>query len=135
MEPGKNSDVVKQLRSLLVIETQSPPKALRNVAAKFEIVVANAELIFLPRGNDSFCRQNRSYRTAETRLSSITSAVLDFCVCDFQAGSMFGRHPKEVQKKYCSVFFKLGALCALAQVVSCGVSQIFDGGLTMPFSI
>jgi len=48
---------------------------------------------------------------------------------------MFGRHPKDVQKKYWSVFFKLGALCALAQVVSCGVSQIFDGGLTMPFSI
>jgi hypothetical protein len=134
MEPGKNSDVVKQLRSLLVIETQSPPKALRNVAAKFEIVVANAELIFLPRGNDSFCRQNRSYRTAETRSSSITSAVLDFCVCDFHAGRCLGDAPR-TSKKILFRLFKLGALCALTQVIFCAVSQIFDGGLTMPFSI
>ena len=39
---------------------------------------------------------------------------------------MFGRHPKDVQKKYCTVFFKLGAVCALAQVVQPNVRRRFD---------
>ena len=47
MKPGKNFNVVKQLRSSLVIKTQPPPKTFRNVAAKFEIVVADAKLILV----------------------------------------------------------------------------------------
>jgi hypothetical protein len=48
---------------------------------------------------------------------------------------MFGRRPKDIQKKYCSGFSRLGAFVALAQVVSCAVSQIFDGGSIIPMSI
>jgi hypothetical protein len=56
---------------------------------------------------------------------------LDFCVCDFHAGSMFGRHPENVQKKSCSVFSNLAHFAPLRK----SSSQIFDGGLIMPLSI
>ena len=57
VKPWKNCNVVKQLRSLLVIETHSPSKGFRNVAAKFEIVIANAKLILLAPGDDSFAAE------------------------------------------------------------------------------
>ena len=53
MEPGKDLHVVKKFHSLLVIEAQSPAEVFRNVAAKFEIIIADAKLILLSRRNDS----------------------------------------------------------------------------------
>src|SRR4029077_597255 len=60
MKPGENFNVVKQLRSLLVIETQSSPKAFRNVAAEFEVIIADAKLIFLTRRNDSLAAKTEA---------------------------------------------------------------------------
>src|SRR4030095_900673 len=60
MKPGENFNVVKQFRSLLAIQAQSPAEALRNVAAKFEIIVADAKLIFVARGNDSLAAKTKT---------------------------------------------------------------------------
>jgi len=53
----------------------------------------------------------------------------------FSCGKHVWATPQGGPKKCFSVFSRLGAFFALAQVVSCAVSQIFDGGLIMPFSI
>ena len=42
---------------------------------------------------------------------------LDFCVCDFHAGKHVWATPRELPKKILFRLFKLGALCALAQVL------------------
>src|SRR5262249_34691206 len=52
MKPGKNLNVVKDLRSLLVIQTHQLAKAGRNVAAEFETIVADTKLIVLTPRDD-----------------------------------------------------------------------------------
>ena len=60
MKPGENFNVVKQLRSLLVIETQSSPKAFSNVAAEFEVIIADAKSILVARGDDSLAAKTEA---------------------------------------------------------------------------
>jgi hypothetical protein len=53
VEPRESFNVVKKFHSLLVIQAQSPAEVFRNVAAKFEIIIADTKLILLSRRNDS----------------------------------------------------------------------------------
>jgi len=60
VEPGKDLHVVKKFHSLLVIQAQSPAEVFRNVAAEFEIIIADAKLIFLSRRNDSLAAKTEA---------------------------------------------------------------------------
>src|SRR6266478_9128504 len=60
MKPGENFNVVKKFRSLLVIQTEQPTKAGRNVVAELEVIIANAKLIFLTPRDDSLAAKTEA---------------------------------------------------------------------------
>ena len=65
MKPGENLEVVKQFRSLLVIQTHQAANAGRNIATKFEVIVADTKLILFTPRDDSFAAKTETVKLLE----------------------------------------------------------------------
>ena len=57
MQPGKELDIVKKLAALLVIQAQPASQRVDDVIAELKVVLADAEMIPIARGNDSFAAE------------------------------------------------------------------------------
>src|SRR5262249_28341569 len=58
VQPRQDLDVVIKLSPLLVIQAQLVAKGRVNVTTEFEIIVADAKLVFVPRRDDSSAKTN-----------------------------------------------------------------------------
>src|SRR5262249_38616759 len=65
VEPGEDLEVVKQFRSLLMIQTHQPVNAGRNVVAELEVIIANAEFIVLAPRDDSLAAKTEAIELLE----------------------------------------------------------------------
>src|SRR5262245_57680080 len=66
MKPGKDFNIIKKLRSLLMIQTHQPANAGRNVVAELEVIIADAEFIVLAPRDDSLAAKTEAIELLES---------------------------------------------------------------------